>query len=1424
MAVLVEDRVGEALPTVDPRENTILQWHEQRDLLAVASYCDASGGEVNFFTKKGGKSKVTYSSGRNARITSLSWNPVHPIVAVGWTNGVASVFDAQLNAETVIRSEESDEPIVSCLWNTEGTVLFVAHRVGEISLFQMDEKGEKIGPPKHDFSVGDEIACCCHKVTVRKIKTKPATVHDEVDGEADEEDKNLFAEVVRAKERTSLIIPTSKETDEITTIECSFIAATKKGNILIITPEGLWNKVYQIENVAKQVLFSTEKNLILVLTADMMFYQLSCPGDDVKSTEKLRVKLSGKGVYFEAVDVGDGLIAMSYGEKEIRLWDLVNEDNAIVKLLPEKGFDQGDFITTLSYSPRKDCITGATQSSKLATWKRRIAANDDTIDRQWRLQAAIATELPIMTICWSRVTNALAVNFGHSVTLFSEQSVLTHCNLPYSLMQTGQQSLTFVNLQADPPESQEIRLSIFPIGLYIAPKNFLLWNADEVFVYEINDSTSPVSFNFIFSFKCSPKDAAIGLQNIYTLENDKINVRTFQGTVKNVINFPEMEGDPVMMDINDRWMCAGTTNGFIRIFDISRKDITQPFNSKYVVESVPSFDRFALIKINRLGNRVSCTVYNTNGELDDRLFVWDGETDTLGYFSVATGATDVQIYEAEAEMSTTNDRRPKTAAARKIEKDKSRFRMPEHNPGRHAWDQRDPRFLVCEVNHTNAEIGPNYMMTMFVTSEHGIQIQDRISKPLKVDSLLTVAVPFMYFLKKSDSDEEDDVDIEISLSLLLLRRTLREFVSIDGSDAATTEAMLNFSFYLTIGQMDNAFKAIKFIKSESVWEHMAHMCVKTRRLDVAAVCLGNMGHARGARALRKAIRSGASVEEQVAVLALQLGLVEEAELLYATIGRYDLLNRLYQAQNKWRDAFEVAEKVDRIHLRNTCYGYAKYLEGIGNMDEAIKYYERSQTHQFEIPRMLFEDSQFLEEYLKRHRDPHLQKWWAQFLESTGEYEGAINYYNAASDYLSVVRILCYDKQVEAAAEVAVEKNDRAACYHLARYFEAHNQMARAVEFFTKAQAFSSAIRLAKITGGSDLVEAAKYYEEMPGYADKAVMLYHKAGMIGRALDLAFKTDQFSALDLIAKELDENSDPRVLERAAEFFANNQQYKKSAQLLAYAKNQSNYHYAAKKFAQAGNKIQAMRALIKSGDTPKIILFANTARNKDIYRIAGNYLQTINWKEDTTIMKHIETFYSKAGAYDSLAGFYESCAEVELEEYHDYEKTAIALAESVRHLNRALEKNHEPYLEEKRNEIESRIRMIQDFLSIREIYENDPGEALRRLTALTEEPNAEAFLRIGDVYAVIIIHNAKRGNYKKAHQMIAQFQQRLPRIDITEYIVPEVLDKICDEVKAPRVTEKTNGYQRDDEDLEGTVEYSHALRKQIEQRSFYDALDGQ
>ena len=37
----------------------------------------------------------------------------------------------------------------------------------------------------------------------------------------------------------------------------------------------------------------------------------------------------------------------------------------------------------------------------------------------------------------------------------------------------------------------------------------------------------------------------------------------------------------------------------------------------------------------------------------------------------------------------------------------------------------------------------------------------------------------------------------------------------------------------------------------------------------------------------------------------------------------------------------------------------------------------------------------------------LHKWWAQYMESLGEMDSALQFYEMAQDYLSLVRVYCY---------------------------------------------------------------------------------------------------------------------------------------------------------------------------------------------------------------------------------------------------------------------------------------------------------------------------------------------------------------------------------------------------------------------------------
>ncbi len=155
---------------------------------------------------------------------------------------------------------------------------------------------------------------------------------------------------------------------------------------------------------------------------------------------------------------------------------------------------------------------------------------------------------------------------------------------------------------------------------------------------------------------------------------------------------------------------------------------------------------------------------------------------------------------------------------------------------------------------------------------------------------------------------------------------------------------------------------------------------------------------------------------------------EEAERILTRCGQYELLNKFYQVgdnllfswhlisiyieyailrkhlswpgfllqdSDQWQKALEIAEKHDRLHLRSTFYNYARHLESRFDVRGAITYYERSGTSRFEVPRLLFEDWNALEGYVERSEDKSLKRWLAQYLESTGEMEAALHYYQVS---------------------------------------------------------------------------------------------------------------------------------------------------------------------------------------------------------------------------------------------------------------------------------------------------------------------------------------------------------------------------------------------------------------------------------------------
>lgn len=86
---------------------------------------------------------------------------------------------------------------------------------------------------------------------------------------------------------------------------------------------------------------------------------------------------------------------------------------------------------------------------------------------------------------------------------------------------------------------------------------------------------------------------------------------------------------------------------------------------------------------------------------------------------------------------------------------------------------------------------------------------------MKISQSLTL--PQADQMKNEAPTEENFIDPQhttggMPTQSMVSRRVMRDFVGLENADKNARDAMMNFSYYLTIGNMDEAFKAIKLIK------------------------------------------------------------------------------------------------------------------------------------------------------------------------------------------------------------------------------------------------------------------------------------------------------------------------------------------------------------------------------------------------------------------------------------------------------------------------------------------------------------------------------------------------------------------------------------------------------------------------------------
>jgi len=87
-----------------------------------------------------------------------------------------------------------------------------------------------------------------------------------------------------------------------------------------------------------------------------------------------------------------------------------------------------------------------------------------------------------------------------------------------------------------------------------------------------------------------------------------VNIRTFQGTVKQVLQFTENEGDPFLAAVNGTYIAVGTTQGVVKVFDLSRREAKAIGGFMNLRQKLPNFDAIKDLGVSCDGYKVTMTM------------------------------------------------------------------------------------------------------------------------------------------------------------------------------------------------------------------------------------------------------------------------------------------------------------------------------------------------------------------------------------------------------------------------------------------------------------------------------------------------------------------------------------------------------------------------------------------------------------------------------------------------------------------------------------------------------------------------------------------------------------------------------------------------------------------------------------------------
>ena len=1140
----------------------------------------------------------------------------------------------------------------------------------------------------------------------------------------------------------------------------------------------------------KSILFYEKENTIILITSTLLLVKCVIHFNQQLNPKKVKLSIAGKPEKIKCCWASEGLIAIVSGDDMIRFF-YIDTDQSYMLSINDHHIGNinnvEDSFTCIDFSSRKRILIVGGVQGKVYMWKCNLTTNIiPTSAEAWEPFSVVETIQNLIKIQWSEFMGLIHVQSQNEHAILSETILQKKFNDKMKVLQINQKEIEIVTFSNDKYISKKIELDHNTKGISIYNKMMLCWNGSMAYLYKID--LTDISMNLENTFNLRSNLMALNEDSIIVAITKSIEIYSYQGELKDNISMDFRYGEIIIFNTTGKYLLVCTSNNYYGVYDISRRNLKPIVLFRKFEKNGVNLGEIRDASVNCKGNVIIFLIDSmVNSEMrvpETKFILFDIEMDSFVDYEISPNRIPTEV------MWDSSDQRIfgiQTEYAKDISDEKPLYNI-EDPLGKENNDFFGPEFYID-----------------FYTSEYGIHNLEthKIQRDLK--GAFGIEIPNIYFVSSS---------IDAYTNSSIQENKFQFFQGLERIDDVIKSSLVEFTILMSCGKLDEAYKIVKNIKSENIWENMAHICIKTKRLDVLEVCLSNMRFERGIRAFREN-RHEKEPEAKLAMVAMHLNMIDEAKELLKNVNRWDVLIKFYICIGEYDKAIETAKTNDRIDLQNTYFRIAEHYEKLDQIDDAIKYYKLSNCGDREIPRMLISKNKFdlLKTTLSESKTSLL--WWASYLESQNDMANAMEYYIKANDTKNIIRLYLKENKLTDAKNIYEKTKDKDGAYLIGNYFEKNNNIKDAILYYGLSGRINQAFRLAKENQLDNDIYAlgmkapkntqnliAEYFEEKNDY-EKAINLYLLGSNIRKGLNLCLATNQYDKVREISESLEYKQDKETLKALAEYFIEQQQHEKALGLFIRIKDyetamklcenykvkisketanailvdldkekdnkikmqltsrlakllmtQGEFDIAHDIYVKIGNLKKAMKCCIKMGDKKKVIDFAHNCRMPELYILAANFLMNLDWTNE--IVKIIVSFFNKAKAYYNLASFYTVFANVQINEKGNYKQAEELYENAIKAVQKVREND-----EKKDNKI-SELQMKLDFIHrINEVnqkmQENKISDAIKLCNELLNVNNCDDILSEREIYSMLINLYCIDKDFQQAYRILLEGKQK-------------------------------------------------------------------